>query len=99
MMFLGASGFPVVLTDEWIHIFEGVANDSTTKHQLVDLIVGRLLGGRDVPIEYEVSSTTAQARGVSSPASAALPSFSLRVLARDRHGLPRRCAVTWMYAG
>ena len=52
MMFLGANGFPVVLGEDWDQIVEKVAASSLTKAELVVLIVGRLLGGVDVPIDY-----------------------------------------------
>ena len=51
MMFLGANGFPVVLTPEWVGIIEAVAVGTTTQHQLTNLIVARLMGGADVAIE------------------------------------------------
>ena len=50
MAFLGANGFRVVLTDEWIAIVEAVASGATNRHELCDLIVARLLGGRDVAL-------------------------------------------------
>ena len=51
MAFLGSNGFPVVLAADWIGIVESVADGSMTRHQLVDVIVARLLGGVDVTIE------------------------------------------------
>lgn len=52
VMFLEMNGFPVELSDEWINIIEDVAYSKVTKHQLIDIIASRLLGGVDVPIEY-----------------------------------------------
>ena len=52
MMFLGANDFPVVLGEDWDQIVEKVADGTVTKAELVVLIVSRLLGGVDVPINY-----------------------------------------------
>jgi death-on-curing protein len=52
MMFLGANGYPVVLGEDWDQIVEKVADGSLTKAELLVLIVSRLLGGVDVPIDY-----------------------------------------------
>jgi death-on-curing protein len=50
MMFLGANGFRVVLADEWVSILERVASGLTTRHELADIIVARLLHGKNVAI-------------------------------------------------
>lgn len=50
-VFLGANGFPVVLAPEWVGVIESVADGSTSRHQLTDIIVARLLGGTDVPVD------------------------------------------------
>jgi death on curing protein len=56
VMFLEMNGVQVVLADEWIGILERVADSQNSKnigkHELIDLITSRLLGGVDVPIEY-----------------------------------------------
>jgi death-on-curing protein len=51
MMFLGANGFPVVLSLGWILLIEDVGNGSICRHRLRDIIVAQLLGGADVPID------------------------------------------------
>jgi death-on-curing protein len=52
VMFLEMNNIQVVLADEWVNIIEDVAKSKITKHRLIDIIVSRLLGGLDVPIEY-----------------------------------------------